>query len=399
MDRIWHNARLATMVEGEGLAEPGAIASRDGRIVAVGRDRDFAKLEAAERIDCGGRLITPGLIDCHTHLVYGGSRANEFEMRLAGASYEEIARAGGGIVSTVRATRAASEAELLTKALPRLDELMADGVTTVEIKSGYGLDRETELRQLTVARRLGHERRVRVATSLLAAHALPPEYRDNRSGYVDLIANEIVPAAKVAGVADAVDAFAEGIGFSIDETARVFEAAQAHGLPVKLHADQLSNLGGAALAARFGALSADHLEYCDEAGALALAAAGTVAVILPGAYYFIREKQSPPIELFRRHKVPMAVATDLNPGSSPLHSLLLAMNLSATLFRMTVEECLLGVTRHAATALGLGHEAGTLEAGKSCDLAIWDVASPAELVYRIGSRPLWSRVYRGETDG
>ena len=398
LDRLWHNARLATMSVGQpglGRVERGAIGCRDGRIAYIGPEAGAAGLAAAERIDCGGRLITPGLIDCHTHLVYGGSRANEFEQRLAGATYEEIARAGGGIASTVKATRRSSEAELAASASARLTELMADGVTTVEIKSGYGLDVATELRQLKVARQLGNDHAVRVVTTVLAAHALPPEFKGNSTGYVDLIVNEIIPAAHRAGLADAVDAFCEGIAFSVAETTRVFEAARALGLPVKLHADQLSNGGGAALAAKFGALSAEHLEYTDDAGAAALGRAGTVAVMLPGAYYFIREKQAPPIDLFRKHGVAMAVATDCNPGSSPLTSLLLSLNMAATLFRMTVDECLLGVTRHAAKALGLAAETGTLEMGKSCDLAIWDVEQPAELVYRIGSRPLHARVFKG----
>lgn len=399
-DRIWHNARLATMRADRpdlGEVEHGVIAIRGGRIVYAGPRADFAvDADAIERIDCGGRWITPGLVDCHTHLVYGGNRAQEFELRLMGASYEEIARAGGGIVSTVGATRKASEAELVACTLPRLDALIGEGATTVEIKSGYGLDTETEMRQLTAARSLGRQRPVAIRTSFLGAHALPAEADGNKDRYIDLVCNEMLPAVAKAGLADAVDAFMEGIAFSAEQTARVFEAARAVGLPVKLHADQLSNLGGAALAAKFSALSADHLEHTDEASAAAMAKAGTVAVLLPGAFYFIRETQKPPVEAFRQRGVPMALATDCNPGSSPLTSLLLAMNMGATLFRMTVAECLAGITREGARALGVLDETGTLEAGKWCDLAIWDIERPAELVYRIGFNPLHRRVWRGQ---
>ena len=399
-DRIWHNARLATM-RGDradlGEIERGLIAARDGRIVYADAQSDFpVDADAVERIDCGGRWITPGLVDCHTHLVFGGNRAHEFELRLRGASYEEIARAGGGIVSTVAATRKATEAELVAAALPRLDALIGEGATTVEIKSGYGLDVETEMRQLSAARQLGQLRKVAIRTSFLGAHALPPEADGDKDGYIDLVCSTMLPAVAKAGLADAVDAFMEGIAFSGEQTTRVFAAARALGLPVKLHADQLSNLGGAALAAKFSALSADHLEHTDEVGAAAIAKAETVAVLLPGAFYFIRETQKPPVELFRKHGVPMALATDCNPGSSPLTSLLLATNMGATLFRMTVAECLAGVTREGARALGLLAETGTLEAGKSCDLAIWDVERPAELVYRVGFNPLHGRVWRGQ---
>ena len=398
-DRIWHNARLVTMREDLpdlGVIERGLIAARDGRIVFAGARSDVpSDAEAAERIDCAGRWVTPGLVDCHTHLVFGGNRAHEFELRLKGASYEEIARAGGGIVSTVAATRGASEAELVADALPRLDALIGEGTTTVEIKSGYGLNTETEMRQLSAARSLGRSRTVAIRTSFLGAHALPPEAGGDKDRYIDLVCREMLPAMARAGLADAVDAFMEGIAFSRDQTVRVFQAAKAQGLPVKLHADQLSNLGGAALAAEFSALSADHLEHTDGAGVAAMAEAGTVAVLLPGAFYFIRETQKPPIELFRAHGVNMALATDCNPGSSPLTSLLLAMNMGATLFRMTVAECLAGVTREGARALGILGETGTLEPGKCCDLAIWDIDRPAELVYRIGFNPLHSRVWRG----
>ncbi|MHC2335578.1 imidazolonepropionase [Bradyrhizobium sp. USDA 4454] len=399
-DRIWHNARLATMRSDRadvGEIEQGLIAARDGRIVYAGAQSDFpVDADTIERIDCGGRWITPGLVDCHTHLVYGGNRAHEFELRLKGASYEEIARAGGGIVSTVAATRSATEAGLVAGALPRLDALIGEGATTVEIKSGYGLNAETEMRQLVAARSLGRLRPVAIRTSFLGAHALPPEANGDMDRYIDLVCNDMLPAVAKAGLADAVDGFMEGIAFSGEQMTRVFEAARAFGLPAKLHADQLSNLGGAALAAKFSALSADHLEHTDEAGVAAMAKAGTVAVLLPGAFYFIRETQKPPVELFRTYGVQMALATDCNPGSSPLTSLLLAMNMGATLFRMTVAECLAGVTREGARALGMLAETGTLEAGKYCDLAIWDIERPAELVYRIGFNPLHRRVWRGQ---
>ncbi len=397
-DRIWLNARLATMrrdLPDPGIIEHGVIAARDGRIVFAGARSDFPPdADAAERIDCAGRWITPGLIDCHTHLVFGGNRAHEFELRLKGASYEEIARAGGGIVSTVAATRAASESELIASALPRLDALIGEGVTTVEIKSGYGLDTETEMRQLSAARALGRDRPVTVKTAFLGAHALPPEAGGDKDRYIDLVCRDMLPAIARAGLADAVDAFMEDIAFSRDQTARVFAAANALGLPLKLHADQLSNLGGAALAAQFAALSADHLEHTDAEGVAAMARAGTVAVLLPGAFYFLRETKRPPVDLFRAQGVSMALATDCNPGSSPLTSLLLAMNMGATLFRMTVDECLAGATRQAARALGLLGETGTLETGKWCDLAIWDIERPADLVYRIGFNPLQDRVWR-----
>jgi imidazolonepropionase len=392
-DRVFTNARLATMAPdrpGLGVVERGVVAEVGGRILYAGAANQ--EFDAAAVVDCAGRWITPGLIDCHTHLVYAGDRAAEFERRLDGASYEEIARAGGGIMATVNATRAAGEAELLAASTPRLNALLAEGVTTVEIKSGYGLSEESELRILRAIRALAAARDVDVAATFLGAHALPPEFSDRRAGFLDLLCDVLIPRIAEAKLADAVDGFCEGIAFAPDEIARIFTAAARHGLPVKLHADQLSNLHGAALAARFGALSADHLEYTDDAGAAALAAAGTVAVILPGAFYTLRETQPPPIAAFRRHGVAMAVATDLNPGTSPLTSLLLAMNMAATQFRMTVAECLLGVTRHAAAALGRG-DVGTLEAGKKCHLAVWDIERPAELVYRIGYNPLHRRIW------
>ena len=398
--RVWRNARLATLNEslpGLGIVENGAIAVCDGRIAFAGPEAELpAGFAAAQGIDCEGRWITPGLVDCHTHLVHAGDRAHEFELRLGGASYEEIARAGGGIVSSVKALRAASEDDLVRQTLPRLDALIAEGVTTVELKSGYGLDTENELKSLRAARRMASERDITVRTTFLGAHALPPEMNGDKTAYIDTVVGDMLPAIAAEGLADAVDGFCEGIAFSTDEMARVFDAAKAHGLPVKLHADQLSNLHGAALAARYGALSADHLEYTDDAGAAAMAKAGTVAVILPGAFYFIRETKKPPVDIFRRHGVKMAVATDANPGTSPLTSLLLAMNMAATLFGMTVEECIAGVTREAARALGLIDEVGTLEAGKWADFALWDIGRPAELVYRMGFNPLFDRVYRGK---
>jgi imidazolonepropionase len=349
--------------------------------------------DARQRVALDGRWITPGLIDCHTHLVYAGDRAHEFELRLAGASYEEIARAGGGIVSTVKATRAASEDELVAQSLPRLDALMAEGITTIEIKSGYGLDAETEARMLRAARRLGRERDIDVVTTFLGAHAMPPESND-KDRYIDHVC-AMIPALVRDRLVDAVDAFCEGIAFSPEQTARVFAAAKAAGLRVKLHADQLSNLHGARLAAEHHALSADHLEYTDEDGVAAMARAGAVAVLLPGAFYMLREKQLPPVDAFRKQGVPLAIATDSNPGTSPITSLLMTMNMAATLFRLTVDECIAGATRNAARALGR-QDVGTLEAGKHCDLAIWDIERPAELVYRIGFNPLHARVYRGK---
>jgi imidazolonepropionase len=395
-DRVWINARLATLDsarDGLGIVENGAVASLDGRIAFVGRE---AELEpgGAEIIDCGGRWITPGLVDCHTHLVHGGDRAHEFELRLAGASYQDIAAAGGGIASTVEATRRESADGLVASALPRLDALLAEGVTTIEVKSGYGLDVETELRMLRAARALERERAVRVVTTLLGAHAFPNEM--SREAYVDLVCEEMIPAAARQGLAQAVDAFCEGLAFSPEETSRVFEAAKRAGLPVRVHAEQLSRSGGARLAASFGALSADHVEYADEEDAAAMARAGTVAVLLPGAFHTLRETKAPPVEAFRRHGVSMAVSTDANPGSSPMTSILLAMNMACVLFRMTVPEVIAGVTREAARALGRLGEIGTLETGKSCDLSIWSVDRLAELPYRMGYNPLHKRIFSGQ---
>ena len=346
------------------------------------------------RLDGGGRLLTPGLIDCHTHLVHGGDRAREFEMRLNGASYEEVARAGGGIVSTVRDTREASEARLLEDALRRADALIAEGVTTIEIKSGYGLDVETELKMLRVARAVATQRPVRVRTSFLGAHATPPEYKGRDDAYIDEVCIPALRAAHEAGLADAVDGFCEGIAFSPDQIARVFDVARELGLPVKLHAEQLSNLGGAAMAAGYGAMSADHIEFLDSDGVRAMAQAGTVGVLLPGAFYTLHETQAPPVQALRDHGVPMALATDLNPGSSPLNSLLLTMNMGCTLFRLTPEEALRGTTVNAARALGLD-DCGVIAPGMRADLALWDVAEPAELSYRIGFNPLHRRIFGG----
>ncbi len=399
-DALWTNANLATMVPGGdayGAVAGTALAVRDGRIAWIG---SMSALNAepdtlAKDVhDVAGRWITPGLIDCHTHIVHGGDRAAEFEMRLEGASYEEIARAGGGIRSTVTGTRAASEDELFHSAVPRMNHLLAEGVTTIEIKSGYGLDTDTELRMLRAARRLGAEMPVSVVTSFLGAHAIPPEFDGNADAYIDDV---VVPALRLAadeGLADAVDGFCEGIGFTVAQMKRVFDEAHTLGLPVKLHAEQLSDLGGAVLAASYGALSADHLEYLGEDGVRAMAEAGTVAVLLPGAFYTLRETKLPPMDLLREHGVPIAVATDCNPGSSPVTSLLLMLSMSATLFRMTPEETLAGVTRNAAKALGLD-DRGTLEVGKRADLAVWNVERPGELAYRVGFNPLDQVVIEG----
>ena len=398
-DTIWLDARLATLASGRsglGVVERGAIAAVNGRIAFAGPMAELpTDWDAANRIALDGRWVTPGLIDCHTHLVYAGDRAHEFELRLAGASYEEIARAGGGIVSTVKATRAASEDDLVRASLPRLDRLLAEGVTTVEIKSGYGLDLASETRMLRTARRLARERDVDVVASFLGAHALPPEANGDKERYIDQVC-AMIPAIARDKLADAVDAFCEGIAFSPEQTARVLVAAVAAGLPVKLHADQLSNLHGAKLAAEHLALSADHLEYSDEESVAAMARRGTVAVLLPGAFYVLREKQLPPVEALRRPRVPIALATDSNPGTSPITSLLMVLNMAATLFRLTVDEAIAGVTREAAQALGRLDRVGTLESGKWCDLAIWDIERPAELVYRIGFNPLHARVRRGQ---
>lgn len=391
------NATLAILEPGNGygLIPAGAVVLRGERIAWAGPAADLpdAYADDDDRIDLGGRLVTPGLIDCHTHIVHGGNRAREFEMRLEGATYEQIARAGGGIVSTVEATREADEGTLLADTLPRVDALIAEGVTTIEVKSGYGLDRETELRMLRVARRIADERDIEVRTSFLGAHAVPKGA--DADAYIDQVCIPTLAEAQAHGLADAVDGFCEGIAFTPAQIRRVFEAARDLGLPVKLHAEQLSNLGGAALAAEFGALSADHLEYLDDTGVAAMVQAGTVAVILPGAFYTLRETQMPPIDALRRAGVPMALASDANPGSSPLTSLLLTMNMGCTLFRLTPAEALAGTTCNAAPALGLS-DRGIIRAGLRADLAIWDVQHPAELSYRIGFNPLWKRVFGGK---
>ncbi|MBF51492.1 MAG: imidazolonepropionase [Confluentimicrobium sp.] len=378
-----------------GAIPDAAIAVRGGVVDWVGPASDLpASSRDLPRHSLGGRCVTPGLIDCHTHIVHGGNRAVEFEMRLNGASYEEVARAGGGIVSTVSATRDATEADLLTDALRRVDALMAEGVTVIEIKSGYGLDIETELRMLRVARAIGERRAIRVITTFLGAHATPADYAGRDDAYIDEVCIPALRAAHRDGLVDAVDGFCEGIAFQPAQIARVFDVARDLGLPVKLHAEQLSNLGGAALAASYGALSADHIEYLDQDGVRAMAAAGTTAVLLPGAFYTLRETQAPPVAALRQHGVPMALATDINPGSSPLNSLLLTLNMGCTLFRLTPEEALRGVTRNAARALGLT-DCGTIASGMRADLAVWDIEHPAELAYRIGFNPLHSRIIGG----
>jgi imidazolonepropionase len=399
-DRLLTNCHVATMdpaVPGAfGAIEDGAVGIQDGKVVRIGRRIDLAGYRAQRVEPLGGAWVTPGLIDCHTHLVFGGNRAGEFEQRLNGASYEEIARAGGGIWSSVKATRLASLDQLVEQSRPRLQALMRGGVTTVEIKSGYGLDVPSELKMLEAAKRLDESEKVRVVPTLLALHALPPEHRDSRDDFVRLAVEEMIPAAAEAGLARAVDAYCEDIGFTPDEVRALFQAAEEHGLPVKLHAEQLSNAGGAALAAEFGALSADHLEHADEAGIRAMAAAGMVAVLLPGAFYALRETRKPPIELLRRHHVPMAVATDCNPGTSPSLSPTLMLSMACTLFGLTPEEALAGMTRHAAKALGLQDEVGTVTPGKAADLCVWRVSRPAELAYWIGLAGPERRIVAGE---
>ncbi|MDQ0325765.1 imidazolonepropionase [Rhodopseudomonas julia] len=404
VDRLWRNARIATLEPGSGaesgdgalgIIEGGALAAKDGKIVFVGRESEMPTVAAQETFDCEGRFILPGLIDCHTHLVHGGNRAAEWEMRLKGESYEAIAKAGGGIVSTVSATRAASEDDLVQSALPRLDTLLAEGVTTIEVKSGYGLNPDDEVKMLRAAGRLAELRDVDVVRTFLGAHALPPEAEGDKDAYISQVCEQQLPQVAAEKLADAVDGFCEGIAFSPEQIAKVFAAAKGFGLPLRLHAEQLSDLGGAALAASYGALSADHLEYLGDDGIAAMAKAGTVAVLLPGAYYFLREKQSPPVAALRKAGVPIAIATDCNPGTSPMTSLTLTMNMACTLFRLTPEEAIAGVTREAAKALGRAARIGTLAEGKDCDLAIFDIEHPAELAYRIGFNPLWQRVRQG----
>ncbi len=391
------HATLATMNGGYGLIRDAAVVLDGDRIAWAGPMADLPRAQRGEPVDCGGRLVTPGLIDCHSHAVHAGHRAVEFELRLNGASYEEVARAGGGILSTVTATRAASEDALLANALPRIDQMIAGGATTVEVKSGYGLTVADELKMLRAARRIGRERRVTVLTTHLAAHAIPPEYKERPGDYIAEVAIPSLRAAHAEGLVDAVDAFCETIAFSTGDLQPLFDAARALGLPVKLHAEQLTDQKGAAFAARHGALSADHLEYLSTEGVAAMARAGTVAVILPGAFYTLRETQMPPIAALRAAGVPMAVATDLNPGSSPMASLPLAMNMACTLFRLTPEEALLGTTTHAARALGLT-DRGCIAPGLRADLCLWDADHPAELSYRIGATPLHARIFGGRLD-
>jgi len=389
-DSVWLDVNLATMNENDyGIIENAAIAIKDGQIAWLGKRDDLPAFDAlATPIYQGkGGWITPGLIDCHTHIVYGGNRAKEFEMRLEGATYQEIAAAGGGIVSTVKATREADIETLYVAAKDRLNALMKEGVTTVEIKSGYGLNTETEMKMLRIARLLGEHHPVDVKTTFLGAHALPPEFKDNSDGYIDLVCGEMIEAVVEEGLADSVDAFCESVGFDLAQTKRVFQAAKKHGLPVKLHAEQMSNLGGSEMAADFDALSVDHIEYLDETGIKAIKKSGTVAVVLPGAFYFLRETKQPPIDLLRKHQVPMAIATDANPGSSPLCSLQLMLNMACTLFRMTPYEALAGVTINGAKALGIQDNVGTLTIGKQADLVLWNIEHPAQLSYQFGVNP------------
>jgi len=401
IDSLWVNVNLATMTENSpyGMVGNGALAVSRRKIAWIGsRNKLPPDLESqtADVYDGEGGWVTPGLVDCHTHLIYGGTRAREFELRLQGATYEEIARQGGGIRSTVSATRQADGESLIEQSAPRLEALLQEGVTTVEIKSGYGLDLETELRMLSAARKLGERYPVTVVPTFLGAHALPPEYEGRSDQYIDFVRNEVLPEVAAKNLAVAVDVFCEGIGFTPAQTERIFKAAKDLGLAVKLHAEQLSDLGGAALAARYGALSADHLEYVSVTGVKAMADSGTVAVLLPGAFYFLRETKLPPIDLLRRYAVPIALSTDCNPGSSPAVSLLLMLNMACTLFRLTPEEALAGITRNGARALGLQNRIGTLEVGKDADFVVWDISEPAELAYRIGSNPLKHVVRKGE---
>jgi imidazolonepropionase len=395
-DQLLVDCNIATLEGGGlGVVENGAIGIADGKIVRVGKRTELAGFRAQEVVALGGAWVTPGLVDCHTHLVFGGTRADEHAMRRAGASYEDIAKAGGGIASTVAKTAAASDEELLDQSRRRLHALMAGGCTTVEIKSGYGLDPKSELRLLTIAKQLGEKEAVRIVPTLLALHALPPDSHDRRAHYVGEIIDKLIPAAAKQGIATSVDAFVESIAFTPQEVERLFKAAAHHGLRVRLHAEQLSNSQGAALAAQYRALSADHLEHLDEGGAKAMAAAGTVAVLLPGAYYALQEKKKPPVALLRKHKVAIAIATDCNPGTSPLLSPTLAMNMACTLFGLTPEEALTGITVNAARALGLAHAIGSIAPGKAADLAVWRIESLAELGYWIGLPGPERRIFGG----
>ena len=409
MDLLIENARFVTMQEGEQGYLPSPLARvgiRSGKIVALStaaRGEDSAEAESIlnpdhyeQTIDLQSKLLLPGLIDCHTHLVYAGNRANEFEMRLNGVPYEEIAKQGGGILSTVRATREASEEQLIELALPRLDGLLASGVTSVEVKSGYGLTLQDEIKMLRAAKALEQERKVKITTTLLAAHALPPEFKDRADDYIQHICDDIIPLVAEEKLATSVDVFCESIGFNLAQTERVFEAAKKHGLHVKGHTEQLSDLGGTTLTAKYNGLSADHIEYLDEIGVRALANSSTVATLLPGAFYFLRETQLPPIELLRAHKVPMAIATDINPGTSPFADLTLMLNMACTLFRLTPQEALRGVTQNAAKALGYGESRGVIEVGYDADFSIWDIEHPADLSYQVGAKRLVGRIVNGE---
>lgn len=409
MDLLIENARLVTMQEGEQGYLPSPLARvgiRSGKIVALStaaKGEDSAETESTlnpdhyeQTIDLQSKLLLPGLIDCHTHLVYAGNRANEFEMRLKGVPYEEIAKQGGGILSTVHATRAASEEQLIELALPRLDGLLASGVTSIEVKSGYGLTLDDEIKMLRAAKALEQERKVKITTTLLAAHALPPEFKDRADDYIQHICDDIIPLVAEEKLATSVDVFCESIGFNLAQTERAFEAAKKHGLHVKGHTEQLSDLGGTALTAQYNGLSADHIEYLDEMGVRALANSSTVATLLPGAFYFLRETQLPPIDLLRTHKVPMAIATDINPGTSPFADLTLMMNMACTLFRLTPQEALRGVTQNAAKALGYGESRGVIEVGYDADFSIWDIEHPADLSYQVGAKRLVGRIVNGE---
>ncbi|AUH00045.1 imidazolonepropionase [Prodigiosinella confusarubida] len=395
-DSLWFGADLVTLRDGQyHIIKDGALAVTDGRIVWLGERRDMSSFSPTHATDFGGGIITPGLIDCHTHLVFGGDRSGEFEQRLNGVSYADIAAQGGGILATVTATRAANSESLVRSARSRLQPLLAEGVTTIEIKSGYGLDLDSELKMLRVIRALGKEIPAQILATCLAAHAIPPELKGQADTWIDIACNQLLPAVARENLADAVDAFCEHLAFNPPQVARLFEAAKAHGLPVKLHAEQLSSLHGSQLAARFTALSADHLEYATPDDVAAMAAAGTVAVLLPGAYYLLRETQTPPVDLFRRYGVPMAIASDCNPGTSPALSLRLMLNMACTLFRLTPEEALAGVTLHAAKALGLQHSHGSLESGKVADFVHWPLSRPAELVYWLGGQLACTTVFRG----
>jgi imidazolonepropionase len=398
---LWLNINLATMREaatGYGEVTCAALAIGDGKIVWLGEEADLPEYEKStvEIIDGQGKWLTPGLIDCHTHLVYGGNRANEFEMRLQGKSYQEIAQAGGGIISTVKATRAATETELLASALPRLTALHQEGVTTIEIKSGYGLDLESEIKMLNVAGNLAKQLPVTIKRTFLGAHALPIEFKDNADGYIEQVCHEMIPVIAKEQLADSVDVFCETIGFTLAQTERVFTAAQQHQLAIKVHAEQLSDLGGTELAAKYHALSSEHVEFLSERGVKAMSAENMTAVLLPGAFYFLRETQLPPIELLRKHGVAMAIATDVNPGSSPICSLQLMLNMACTLFKLTPSEALAGVTCNAAKALGLSSSKGQLSVGFDADIAVWNIGQPAELCYQFGVNPLSALIQNGQ---